>query len=48
MGNNIKAMECVSTIRKEYPHINIFVVDENKEPVIKKEYGEEIYKEILE
>lgn len=41
-------MECVSTIRREYPNINIYVIDENEDPVIKTEMGEEIYKKIIE
>lgn len=47
MGNNMRAMECVSTIRREYPNINIYVIDENEDPVIKTEFGEEIYNKIL-
>jgi len=43
LGNNMRAMECASTMRREYPNLTIYVVDENDDPVIKQEYGEEIY-----
>ncbi|KAL4438557.1 hypothetical protein ABPG74_015455 [Tetrahymena malaccensis] len=48
LGNNMRAMECVSTIRREYPHIKIYVIDENEDPVIKTEFGEEIYKKVID
>ncbi|EGR29865.1 hypothetical protein IMG5_147080 [Ichthyophthirius multifiliis] len=47
LGNSIRTMECASTIKKEFPHIDIWVVDENKKPVMGQEYGEELYDQIL-
>ena len=35
----MRTIETVSTIRKEYPDIDIYVVDPNKDPAIKNEYG---------
>lgn len=29
VGLNLKSLECVSTIKKKYPHMEITVVDEN-------------------
>lgn len=47
LGNNMRAMECVSTIRREYPDTKIYVVDENEESVIQQEYGEDVYKNLV-
>lgn len=43
LGNNMRALECASTMRREYPNLTIYVIDENEEPVIQQEYGEDIY-----
>lgn len=48
LGNNLRAMECVSTIRREYPNMTIYVVDENEEPVIQSDLGKDIYDNILD
>lgn len=39
----MRALECASTMRREYPNLTIYVIDENEEPVIQQEYGEDIY-----
>jgi uncharacterized phage-like protein YoqJ len=40
MGLNLKSLECISTIKKKYPEMEITVVDENERDRITIEFGE--------
>ena len=43
LGCSLKSLELASTIKKEFPKLNLFVVDENDESNLYKELGEEVF-----
>lgn len=48
IGINMKSLETVSTIRREYPEIEVIVVDENKKSWIENKFGGEIFRALVE
>ena len=47
MGLNLKALETVSTIRQEFPHIKITVVDENEKSSIENLLGPDVFQALI-
>jgi hypothetical protein len=47
-GLNMESLETISTIRREYPKVNITVIDDNIESYIQVKYGEEVAKSLIQ
>ena len=42
LGCSMKSLEVASTIRREYPQIDLYVIDENDESALESQFGESI------
>lgn len=48
VGISPKSMEFCSTLKKEYPHIKVTMLDENKKCKLENKFGETIHNEMLD
>jgi apoptosis-inducing factor 3 len=46
-GLNMESLEVVSTIRREYPKVNVTVVDDNPENILLERYGDNISNSLI-
>jgi len=47
LGCSLKSLEVASTIRREYPNVDLYVIDENDESSLEASYGEPIFKKLV-
>lgn len=48
LGANLESLELVSTLRREYPKIEITVIDENRESVLDNKFGKDVAKSLIQ
>ena len=47
LGCNLRSLELAGTLRREYPNMNVYMIDENDESSLKKELGDDLFNKIV-